>query len=231
MYHHYMVHNTQYPLTSRSLNRFSNINAFADVAYSYQISSSRHAVPTCRVCASCSCGEAIPRVSSRGGLLVAPSVRHPKGEMHSAKTFCVPQKLSSPAFSCRPAVAPFALCRERTHQGDGQPSPQEKTRMHTQNVNVRTAAPESSRKIGENPSRTRSSSLSRKNSDEEADVLEFSSLAELKKLRRSCPETMNCSYSYVLSSGVDKQFRHINVAEADHFKQFARLIARAGIDI
>ncbi|EHT99227.1 hypothetical protein CKS_5340 [Pantoea stewartii subsp. stewartii DC283] len=42
---------------------------------------------------------------------------------------------------------------------------------------------------------------------------------------------MNCSYSYVLSSGVDKQFRHINVAEADHFKQFARLIARAGIDI
>jgi hypothetical protein len=38
-------------------------------------------------------GEAIPRVSSRGGLLVAPSGRHPRGEMHSAKTFCVPQKL------------------------------------------------------------------------------------------------------------------------------------------
>ncbi len=104
MYHHYMVHNTQYPLTSRSLNRFSNINAFADVAYSYQISSSRHAVPTCRVCASCSCGEAIPRVSSRGGLLVAPSVRHPKGEMHSAKTFCVPQN-----FRLRPSPAALPL--------------------------------------------------------------------------------------------------------------------------
>ncbi|MGX5159274.1 hypothetical protein, partial [Enterobacter sp. UPMP701] len=37
------------------------------------------------------------------------------------------------------------LCRERTHQT---PSPQEKTRMHTRNVNVKTAAPESSRKIG-----------------------------------------------------------------------------------
>jgi len=69
--------------------------------------------------------------------------------MHAAKTFCVTQKLSSAPFSCRPAVAPFALCRERTHQGDGQPSPQEKTRMHTRNVNVKTAAPESSRKIGE----------------------------------------------------------------------------------
>ncbi|HFK3208300.1 TPA: hypothetical protein ACG1H7_004655 [Citrobacter freundii] len=43
----------------------------------------------------------------------------------------------------------FALCRERTHQGDGKPSPQEKTRMHTRNVNVKTAAQESSRKMGE----------------------------------------------------------------------------------
>jgi len=43
----------------------------------------------------------------------------------------------------------FALCRERTHLGDGQPSPQEKTRMHTRNVNVKTAAQESSRKMEE----------------------------------------------------------------------------------
>jgi hypothetical protein len=42
---------------------------------------------------------------------------------------------------------------------------------------------------------------------------------------------MRCTYFYALSSGVDKQFRHIHVAEADHFKQFVRLIARAGIDI
>jgi hypothetical protein len=95
-------------------------------------------------------GEAIPRASSRGGLLVAPSGRHPKGEMHSAKTFCVPQKLSSPPFPSALRRCSFALCRERTHQGDGQPSPQEKTRMHTRNVNVKTAAQESSRKMGKN---------------------------------------------------------------------------------
>ena len=53
-----------------------------------------------------------------------------------------------------------------------------------------------------------------------------SAAAELKKLRRRCPETMRCTYFYALSSGVDKQFRHIHVAEADHFKQFVRLIAR-----
>jgi hypothetical protein len=102
--------------------------------------------------------------------------------------------------------------------------------MHTRNVNVKTAAQESSRKMGEKPCRTRSSSLRRKNSEEESDVLEFSSLAELKKLRRRCPETMRCTYFYALSSGVDKQFRHIHVAEAN-FKQFVRLIERAGIDI
>ncbi|WP_413540708.1 hypothetical protein, partial [Enterobacter asburiae] len=34
----------------------------------------------------------------------------------------------------------------------GQPSPQEKTRMHTRNVNVKTAAQESSSKMGEEQS-------------------------------------------------------------------------------
>ncbi|OWY84513.1 hypothetical protein CAC00_28955, partial [Raoultella ornithinolytica] len=48
-----------------------------------------------------------------------------------------------------PRRCSFALCRERTHQGDGQPSPQEKTRMHTRNV--KTAAQESSRKMGGKP--------------------------------------------------------------------------------
>lgn len=38
-------------------------------------------------------------------------------------------------------------------------------------------------------------------------------------------------YSYALSQGVDTQFRHINIAEADHFKQFLRQIKRAGLDI
>ena len=60
---------------------------------------------------------------------------------------------------------------------------------------------------------------------------EFSSLTELKKYRKSHPEKMAFSYSYALSQGVDKQFRHINIAEADHFKQFLRQIKRAGLDI
>ena len=69
------------------------------------------------------------------------------------------------------------------------------------------------------------------NTGEEWDVLEFSSLTELKKYRKSHPEKMAFSYSYALSRGVDTQFRHINIAEADHFKQFLRQIKRAGLDI
>jgi hypothetical protein len=69
----------------------------------------------------------------------------------------------------------------------------------------------------------------KKNSEEESDVLEFSSLAELKKLR-TLPRNNALHLFHALSSGVDKQFRHIH-AEADHFKQFVRLIERAGIDI
>ena len=65
-----------------------------------------------------------------------------------------------------------------------------------------------------------------KNTGEEWDVLEFSSLTELKKYRKSHPEKMAFSYSYALSRGVDTQFRHINIAEADHFKQFLRQIER-----
>ncbi|HAN3825892.1 TPA: hypothetical protein IFA33_004569 [Escherichia coli] len=66
----------------------------------------------------------------------------------------------------------------------------------------------------------------KKNTREEWDVLEFSSLIELKKYRKSHPEKMAFSYSYALSQGVDTKFRHINVAEADHFKQFLRQIER-----
>lgn len=66
----------------------------------------------------------------------------------------------------------------------------------------------------------------KKNTREEWDVLEFSSLTELKKYRKSHPEKMAFSYSYALSQGGDTKFRHINVAEADHFKQFLRQIER-----
>lgn len=55
----------------------------------------------------------------------------------------------------------------------------------------------------------------KKYTGEEWDVLEFSSLTELKKYRKSHPEKMAFSYSYALSRGVDTQFRHINIAEPD----------------
>ncbi|QEP72959.1 hypothetical protein F1L20_25950 (plasmid) [Escherichia coli] len=91
--------------------------------------------------------------------------------------------------------------------------------MSTRNIHVNTA------------SYTLLVAGKKKNTGEEWDVLEFSSLTELKKYRKSHPEKMAFSYSYALSQGVDKQFRHINIAEADHFKQFLRQIKRAGLDI
>lgn len=104
--------------------------------------------------------------------------------------------------------------------------------MYTRNVNVKTAAPESSRKMGGKAvSYTILVAEKQKSVEEEWDVMEFSCLTELKKYRKSCPEKMGFSYSYALSRGVDKQFRHINVAEANHFKQFVRLIECAGFNI
>lgn len=73
--------------------------------------------------------------------------------------------------------------------------------MSTRNIHVNTA------------SYTLLVAGKKKNTGEEWDVLEFSSLTELKKYRKSHPEKMAFSYSYALSRGVDTQFRHINIAE------------------
>jgi hypothetical protein len=131
--------------------------------------------------------------------------------MHAAKTFCVPQKLSSPPFLPPFAVAPLPFAaRELTREMDNHHHRRKPGCTHE----TSTSKPPLKNLPGRwgKPCRTRSSSLRRKNSAEEPDVLEFSSLAELKKLRRRCPETMRCTYFYALSSGVDKQFRHIHVA-------------------
>ncbi len=66
--------------------------------------------------------------------------------------------------------------------------------MSTRNIHVNTA------------SYTLLVAGKKKNTGEEWDVLEFSSLTELKKYRKSHPEKMAFSYSYALSQGVDKQF-------------------------
>lgn len=68
--------------------------------------------------------------------------------------------------------------------------------MSTRNIHVNTA------------SYTLLVAGKKKNTGEEWDVLEFSSLTELKKYRKSHPEKMAFSYSYALSRGVDTQFRH-----------------------
>nr|WP_274066408.1 hypothetical protein [Klebsiella quasipneumoniae] len=52
-----------------------------------------------------------------------------------------------------------------------------------------------------------------------------------EKYRKNSPEKMRFNYSYALCRGMNKQFRYINVAEADHFKQFLRQIACSGVDI
>ncbi|EHM7819599.1 hypothetical protein KG166_004580 [Salmonella enterica subsp. enterica serovar Eastbourne] len=66
---------------------------------------------------------------------------------------------------------------------------------------------------------------------EDWDVMEFHTLAELKKLRKHSPEKMKGRYFYALSKGVDPQFRHIHLTEAEHFKQFVRKIERMGLAI
>ncbi|EOX3304094.1 hypothetical protein ACPFST_004778 [Escherichia coli] len=66
--------------------------------------------------------------------------------------------------------------------------------MSTRNIHVNTA------------SYTLLVAGKKKNTGEEWDVLEFSSLTELKKYRKSHPEKMAFSYSYALSRGVDTGF-------------------------
>ena len=67
-------------LTSHVLTCFMGYAAFTVPAIKLPSLLWRHAVPTCRVCASCPPGEAIPRVSSRGGLVVAPPCRRTRGK-------------------------------------------------------------------------------------------------------------------------------------------------------
>ena len=101
--------------------------------------------------------------------------------------------------------------------------------MHTHNVN--TAAQESSRKMGENPSPFVIFVAENETGAEEWDVMEFSSLADLKKMRRRCPEKMKGSYSYALCCGVDKAFHCVTLVEADHFKQFVRQLDQQGFTL
>lgn len=91
--------------------------------------------------------------------------------------------------------------------------------MSTRNIHVNTA------------SYTLLVAGKKKNTGEEWDVLEFSSLTERVAITEGHLFRVAFAIFFQLSQGVDKQFRHINIAEADHFKQFLRQIKRAGLDI
>ena len=69
--------------------------------------------------------------------------------------------------------------------------------MHTRNVNVKTAAQESSRKMGGKPvSYTILIAETKKNVEEEYDVMEFSSLMALKKYTKASGERKRYSIDY-----------------------------------
>ena len=58
---------------------------------------------------------------------------------------------------------------------------------------------------------------------EEADVYEFERMDDLIQFRRKYPEQMKYEYHYILSGGT-KNFQHIALVEANHFKQFKKLV-------
>lgn len=59
--------------------------------------------------------------------------------------------------------------------------------------------------------------------DEEAEVYEFEGMGDLIQFRKKFPEKMKYEYHYILSGGT-KNFRHIVLVEANHFKQFKKLV-------
>ncbi|EET3855764.1 hypothetical protein FIO24_004560 [Escherichia coli] len=59
--------------------------------------------------------------------------------------------------------------------------------------------------------------------DEEAEVYEFEGMDDLIQFRKKFPEQMKYEYHYILSDDT-KNFRHIALVEANHFKQFKKLV-------
>lgn len=65
--------------------------------------------------------------------------------------------------------------------------------------------------------------------NEDMDVYEFQSVAELKAFRKRWPEKMREQYAYLLSSGTDRHGHQVAVAVGEHFRQFMREVKRAGV--
>lgn len=56
-----------------------------------------------------------------------------------------------------------------------------------------------------------------------AEVYEFEGMDDLIRFRKKFPEQMKYEYHYILSGGT-KNFQHIALVEANHFKQFKKLV-------
>ncbi|MEY8712219.1 hypothetical protein [Mangrovibacter phragmitis] len=110
--------------------------------------------------------------------------------------------------------------------------------MNTHNVN--TAAQEPSERWGVKPYRPAGTETGylilmaagkKGTADEDMDVYEFRSVAQLKAFRKRWPEKMCEQYAYLLSAGTDRHGHHVAVATGKHFRPFLREIKRAGVDI
>jgi len=67
-----------------------------------------------------------------------------------------------------------------------------------------------------------------KGSEEEHEVYEFETLAELQAFRKDSPEQMKYAYDYGMSRGVVNG-QHQCVAQASHYKQFLKHVAATGL--
>ena len=106
--------------------------------------------------------------------------------------------------------------------------------MHTQNVNVKTAAQETAGRWGAKPVKyfILLAEWQKSAPEDEADVIQFDSLSELSAYRKREPEKMCMGYHYILTSGTGRNgFTHIGVVDASHNKQFIREIKLAGLNV
>ena len=99
--------------------------------------------------------------------------------------------------------------------------------MNTQNVNI--AASEASKTWNEYP-KILLAEGSKAGDHADFEIYEFSSLKKLKEFRKCYPEKMNEAYSYAVSTGTQRDGRHICPVSAAHYKKFIKLAKAAGFD-
>lgn len=107
--------------------------------------------------------------------------------------------------------------------------------MNTHNVNVKTAAIESTERYGEgqNPYSISMAEGEKGTDYDNFECYVFDSLKALQAFRKSYPEKMKHEYSYQLSRyGMSNgRYKNIDIVCADHYKQFVKKVKASGINI